>query len=346
VGREVYQARDQGTIVNGRRVLFAVIPVTVMITLGTLLISHRGVPGPGTTSARVCAGTNSVPALHAFGRLIRQPVACAVIFAEAVTSWAQWTHPWFLSYYHRWPRFDWESWYKGGDGSRTLVLTLDLIPVSTVGPDWAALGAAGDFTGYDKVLARRLVAAGMGNIIIRLGHEANGTSYEDSLGTTASARADWIAFWRRTVFAMRSVPGAHFRFDWCVNAGYRAIPLQSFYPGNDVVDLIGVDAYDSTTVMGPGRVSALLSEPDGLSAVAAFARQHHKPMSIPEWGISPAGNAEGIGDDPQYVRAIAQVTRTDNVAYQSYFFSNLSEQELVSAPRSLADYRSAFAPKR
>ena len=35
------------------------------------------------------------------------------------------------------------------------------------------------------------------------------------------------------------------RFDWNVNAGYRDIQLSSFYPGNDVVDMIGIDIYDA-----------------------------------------------------------------------------------------------------
>ena len=43
---------------------------------------------------------------------------------------------------------------------------------------------------------------------------------------------------------MKSVPGANFTFDWCVNAGYRAINLNAYYPGDDVVDVVGVVAHD------------------------------------------------------------------------------------------------------
>src|SRR5205085_1396640 len=111
---------------------------------------------------------------------------------------------------------------------------------------------------------------------------ANGTWYRDSLGSTGREYALWRTAWRRTVFAMRSVPGAHFRFDWCINAAYRNIPMKAFYPGDDVVDIIGIDAYDGGLAnVAPGRArwNRLFSQPLGLGAVRRFARAHKKPMS-------------------------------------------------------------------
>ena len=73
----------------------------------------------------------------------------------------------------------------------------------------------------------------------------NGTWYHDSLGNDPAQYGDWSAYWARIVKVMRSVSGAHFLFDWNVNAGYRNIPLASYYPGDSVVDVIGIDIYDS-----------------------------------------------------------------------------------------------------
>jgi hypothetical protein len=43
-------------------------------------------------------------------------------------------------------------------------------------------------------------------------------------------------------------PGGHFLFDWNRNADYRPTPLGAYCPGNKYVDMIGVDAYDSSGV--------------------------------------------------------------------------------------------------
>ncbi len=56
---------------------------------------------------------------------------------------------------------------------------------------------------------------------------------------------------------MRSVAGAHFAFEWDVNALVRPTPLSSFYPGDDVVNIIGIDAYE------PGDLSRGLVPPGG-----------------------------------------------------------------------------------
>jgi hypothetical protein len=141
---------------------------------------------------------------------------------------------------------------------------------------------------------------------------------------------------------MRSVPGAHFEFDWTVSAGYRSVPLSSFYPGDDVVDVIGVDAYDTLHGQVADRIAALRGEPGGLDAVRAFAQQHHKPLSIPEWGIGPAGQSGAAGDDPAYVDEVARLARGPGVLYQSYFAGGVEGAELLRAPASLAAYQRHF----
>jgi beta-mannanase len=187
------------------------------------------------------------------------------------------------------------------------------------------------------------VSAGLSHAIIRLGHEANGTWYADSLGTTRSDLAGWATFWRRTALAMRSVPGSHFRFDWCVNAGVRNVPLASFYPGDDVVDFIGVDTYDSAATNGPGRVAGIFAKHDGPNEIAAFARRHRKPMSIPEWGVGPAGNQGAVGDDPAFVRSLGRFVRKHDVAYHGYFYSEIWGSEFNVADMSRRAYRSLLA---
>ncbi|NED56407.1 hypothetical protein G3I24_36680, partial [Micromonospora aurantiaca] len=77
--------------------------------------------------------------------------------------------------------------------------------------------------------------------VIVLGWEMNGDTYG---GRCAPNPRAWKVYWRRIVATMRSVPGAHFRFDFAPTRGRDAVPWTECYPGDDVVDIIGSDTYD------------------------------------------------------------------------------------------------------
>jgi hypothetical protein len=215
--------------------------------------------------------------------------------------------------------------------------------------DWRVLGARGAYDGYARQLAENLVAEGLGHSVIRLGWEANdGADAESALGTDPSEYRDWALYWARIVRAMRSVEGAHFVFDWTVNQGYRPIALDDWYPGDSVVDIIGIDAYDSGiadySLTPPQRWSKLSHEPDGLDAVAAFAARHHKAVSVPEWGLLREGSSGGGGDDPTYVAGIASFVETHPVAYESYFDHGTGAVlPIEDAPASRVEYRDHLA---
>lgn len=288
-------------------------------------------------SKTVCLYTSgSVSDLTSFTKLTGQQVNCALLYSDSNADWSQWTHPWFTQ-----PSADdtnWRRWLSADPAVRRVVLSQEMVP-DQVPPNWRELGAAGAYDRYARQLAANLVAAGMGRAVIRLGHEMNGTWYHDGLGNNPSQYQDWVAYWARIVRAMRSVPGAHFLFDWNVNAGYRDIPLGSYYPGDSVVDVIGVDIYDSGMPGNPSNPTArwvsLDREPGGLAQIVEFARKHHKPLSFPEWGIVSATSG-GLGDDPVYVTGIAAAVRDNNVVYQAYFDRAVGGvMMLQDAPQSL-----------
>ncbi|HWF56439.1 MAG TPA: glycosyl hydrolase [Solirubrobacteraceae bacterium] len=297
-----------------------------------------------------CVSTSDLTVLASWEQLLHRPINCAVTFIDAAPTWQSWVDPWILQYRHNWPKYDWVDWMAGGHGHRHMVLTLSLIPADLKGSDWLAKGAEGAYAPYARALAERLIRAGMGDAVIRLGHEANGTWYVDSLPDTPAGDAEWARFWRITALTMKAVPGAHFRFDWTVNPGVRPIPLASFYPGNRAVDVIGVDAYDDLAGPAPagsGRLQTVLDQPDGLRAVRAFARAHHKPMSVPEWGVGPpaaTGAGGAAGDDPAYVQALAGVFHAGGVLYEAYFDGGVQGPQLLHSPRSLAVLRRDFGP--
>ncbi len=75
------------------------------------------------------------------------------------------------------------------------------------------------------------------------------------------------------------------------------------YPGDDVVDIIGMDVYaetwDVSTADPDKRFQPISStSPFGLKWHRDFAREHGKPISYPEWGVGTRPDGHGVGDDP------------------------------------------------
>jgi hypothetical protein len=277
--------------------------------------------------------------LEQFDRMVGKQINCVQVYNGSSATWAQWDHPWFLNHQ---VDANWTTWATAPGTTRQLIISQTLIPTSVTNANWLAAGASGEYRSYATTLAENLVAAGLGHTIIRLAPEMNGNWNIDSVGDTASQMHQWIQFWRNTVLAMRAVPGAHFQFDWSINAAVRPLPLSEFYPGNDVVDIIGIDAYDQGVSPGLPRWSTVYNRTDGIYDVLSFARAHRKPLSIPEWGLAGTDVGDGGGNDPDYVQGIANIVQNDNVAYQCYFYKYDYATQLQDDASSLKLYRRYF----
>jgi hypothetical protein len=292
---------------------------------------------------RVCVhDDNYLSGIAAFAKMVgRGTIDCALVYSPSA-NWAQMTDPWYLNHVN--PNLNYALWVRNSpaDDRRQLIVSQPLIPDDLMGKHWLDAGARGAYAHYARRFAQNLVNAGVGDAIIRLAWEMNGDWYPDHVPATHAGDAKWVRFWRKTVTAMRSVPGQRFRFDWCPNNGYRDIPLADYYPGNRYVDIIGDDAYDSGVEAGLPRWSTVYDRPSGLRDIIRFAQAHGKPISLPEWGIAPRSVALSGGDDPAYVRGIANVVAHHDVAFQSYFYNHQWATQLKHSRRSLAAYRSAF----
>jgi hypothetical protein len=157
------------------------------------------------------------------------------------------------------------------------------------------------------------IAEAQPKAIIRLGWEMN----LDSTAWFARGReADYIAAYRRVVGIFRRHSN-EFRFDWCPGWGPQEMPADLAYPGDDVVDYIGLDVYDFRYEGSPEErwEKFYLKGPFGLEWHRDFAAAHGKPMSYPEWGV---GN---FGDNPYFIQQMHRwfVQNQDNIAYTAYF---------------------------
>ncbi|WP_405820628.1 glycosyl hydrolase [Streptomyces sp. NBC_00838] len=205
---------------------------------------------------------------------------------------------------------DWATWKKA-DADRMFVLNVPMLERNEARvPDILVRvelrrGARGDYDRHFKVLAERLVSLGVPDTVLVLGWEMNGTTYTHRCGPDPTA---WKAYWKRIVDTMRAVPGQKFRFDFAPNRGKDAIAWTECYPGDDVVDVMGMDAYDQPS---GGTFEEQVNEPYGLRKHVEFAAEHGKVVSYPEWGLFRNG------DNPTYMRGMLKWFEEHRPLYQT-----------------------------
>lgn len=212
-------------------------------------------------------------------------------------------------------------------------------------------GANGAYDRYFEQLGRLLVANGSANAYLRIGWEFNGGWYPWSAANDPEAFVDYF---RRLVGIFRAVPGQKFQIVWNPAIGQNKIAPDRVYPGDDVVDVIGLDIYNKSWRKEDSdpevRWRNHLSQPYGLNWLKAFADSHHKPIALPEWGTGSSPDGQGRGDDPLFIDRMAEWIRSNNVAYHAYwdyaapdFNAELSGGRQAQSARA---FRSAFGPGR
>ena len=207
-----------------------------------------------------------------------------------------------------------ECWRNAGKA-----LTFNVPMMVRDGSTSLADGARGVNDAHFTEIARILVGNGFGSAVIRISPEFNASWFQ---WTSLKDPTSWKLYWRRIVVAMRAVPGASFRFDWNPILGSGMQSPEPAYPGDDVVDLIGGDVYNGNwnpEATPEQRWSGLRYAPFGLEWHRRFAAAHGKPMSYPEWGTGTRPDGHGGGDDPVFMRGMANWITTNPVAYHIYW---------------------------
>lgn len=211
-----------------------------------------------------------------------------------------------------WEEFSRITWvpgiWKKLNPARNVVWSVQLTVKGTSLADVAQGMHDADFEAAAKAISEAQPRA-----IIRLGWEMN---LADSTWFIKGHEADYITAFRRVVGIFRRY-SKDFKFDWCPGWGAQDVAADLAYPGDDVVDYIGLDVYDFKQ---EGSVEErwntfYLKAPFGLEWHRDFAARHGKQMSYPEWGV---GN---IGDNPYFVQQMHDwlVRNQANIAYAAYF---------------------------
>jgi PKD repeat protein len=105
----------------------------------------------------------------------------------------------------------------------------------------------------------------------------------------------------------------------------------NYFPGDAYVDVAGADIYDERlTDTAPWL---------GLEKLFKFARAHHKPFSVPEWGMFSI-------DDDVFVKHMCTFLKTHRATETAEFYESKpgSIFDLEPKPKSRALYRSCITP--
>ncbi|GAB76829.1 Glycosyl hydrolase family 26 [Austwickia chelonae] len=278
-------------------------------------------PGPGQPPLTgVFRGTQRGQ-VEEFVSWLGKPVD-AVIDFQAAATWQQLSNPSYL--------FD----HWAGSPYR-LVLSVPMRPLKENADN--ASGAKGAYDAHFATLGKELVKRGYADAMIRVGWEYN---MEGSY-SYATDPASFNAYFRRIASVLRSTPGQRFTLIWNPGNGSQGVTQDAsrFYPGDDVVDVIGIDIYDTgfhpkgypypadcdqecraqrSTFMWD---NVIYGGERGLKFWTDFARARNKPMAFPEWGLWSGTKYPGGDDNSDFVDRMNGFIKdpANRVVMHSYF---------------------------
>jgi hypothetical protein len=235
-----------------------------------------------------------------------------------------------LDYYGNdtWPEMTKYSWvpayWARMNPARKLIWSIALTMKGTTLKDVADGSHDADFN-----IAAKSIAASRPDAVLRIGWEMNGDWFAWAAG---GVEADYIAAYRRIASIFRQA-STRFIFAWCPGAGRLNSSPELAYPGDDVVDTIGVDIYDAPSDASPVDAwKRNVEGPFGLGWLEEFAGRHRKPMHIGEWGVG----LKGAPDNPYFVERMGEWLRRHaaSIAFHVYFDVPPSDLDSGRFPKS------------
>lgn len=316
--------------------------------------SCAGINGGTTAQCSAPVATQQPMKLGQFGK-VPEHWWNNVLYADGLAPFEQWLGRVidytvvFGGHDSGWSDFEGSIWYLTelwkNMPARKLIWSVPLIVKQWDAPDPkianlrdASLGAYDDH--YHAV-------AGMINVrdpaaIIRVGWEFNGDWYP---WAAAGQEQDYIAAFRHLVGVFRSI-SPNFKFAWNPNIGKAATDPELSYPGDDVVDYIASDLYESSqwdTGTPDARWNSFLTRDGrGLDWLGTYAVRHSKPIMIPEYATNYNVGAGG-NLDTVFIKNMHDWMVAHNVAIQSYWDSDSAFQgSFESHPSNGAQYKQLY----
>lgn len=175
---------------------------------------------------------------------------------------------------------------------------------------------------------------------IRPIYECNGDWFSWAMGKPENKPADYVRAFRHLVDVFRAEHVTNVQWEYNVNYESSAgATLMDGYPGDDYVDLLGIDGYNWGTTQSWSSWRSFRATFDHAYRTLAA---RHKPISLSEWGCTEFG-----GDKAAWITdAFRQITASgdyDLIESAVWFHINKeTDWRIDSSEASLAAYRSAI----
>jgi hypothetical protein len=246
------------------------------------------------------------------------------------------------------------TYYTGVGGSGIpwnnyrLIVSVPML-VGSSGVTTLSQCATGGYNTYFQALAKEMIDLGMKKPIVRLGWEFNAGWYNWAANGDLT---HWVQCFRQEASTLKNTY-SQISIDWNPTQGYQQAPTDQYYPGDQYVDIMGMDIYDQAWLSDAysgndgNHQSAwnnLVNGDYGLQWEVNFASQHNKPLSLPEWGLASRSDGHGGGDDTYFIQQVYNWVTSHNYYYVSYFNENASDGDhhLSDFPNSFTLYKQLF----
>ncbi len=196
--------------------------------------------------------------------------------------------------------------------------------------------AGGEYDTYLREEAARFASVD-GPLVVRFGHEMNGDWYPWGVAAPGNSPADFVAAYRHVHAVVTAAGATNVVWMWSPNLidAHPSITLASVYPGDDVVDWVGLSGYYTTEAHTfASRMSSTLSQLDAVApakpillAETAVERTSLRPTQVTELVTGVANAPRFIGfvwfnvekradwavdDDPAAAAALGAAVRAGN----------------------------------
>lgn len=184
------------------------------------------------------------------------------------------------------------SYWEDAQPSGTVVqdLSLGRVPLLSIIPRtrsgtivrWADVASGA----VDDAIRRQAtsLAALPGGVILALHHEAD-------IAVGYGTSAEYVAAYRHYVSVFRSVGASNVVFAWILTPHTFKATADAWYPGDDVVDWIGTDAYNFGACKA--GVTGWRTMQETASAFYQWGSAHGKPLVLAEYGSAADPNDPG-----------------------------------------------------
>ncbi len=189
-----------------------------------------------------------------------------------------------------------------------------------------------------------LIAARYPDAWVRPGWEMNIPNWPWA-ATPENVESYRAAFRHAATGIKRGGPGLRIVFNPNEGRGASLPDARMAYPGDDVVDVVGIDAYDWYPAYDADGWQEHRTKDQGWDFWADFAREHGKRFAVPEWGVMAGSEASG-GDNPAYITQVLEWmgANADIMDFDAYFeeTDDYCRCALSQNPRAAAAYAQAL----